>query len=163
MTSPTLRPLVVVLLLAAMLMPVATQTVLAAPMQDPAEQQDQQNQEQQPQEQEQQPPSIEEVVVVTASRVEELLLEAPTAITVIGADDIALSPAQNYADLLRGVPGLNVIQTSARDVSMSARSSTNTLDASQLVLIDGRTVYLDFSIAQRGADLPTSTSTSMTT
>ena len=141
-TLPTLRPLVTLLLLALVLMPVATETALAAPKQDPAEQQEQQEQDRQ--EQERQPPRIDEVVVVTASGTEELLLEAPTAITVIGADAIALSPAQNYADLVRGVPGLNVIQTSARDVSMSSRSSTNTLDASQLVLIDGRTVYLDF-------------------
>ena len=134
------RPAVVVLLFTALLMPFSTVTAGAAPMQDPAEPQEQE----QEQEQERQAPSIEEVIVVTASRTEQLLLEAPTAIIVIRAEDIALSPAQNYADLMRGVPGLNVTQTSARDVNMSARSSTNTLDASQLVLVDGRTVYLDF-------------------
>jgi len=88
--------------------------------------------------------NIEEVVVVTASRTEQLLLEAPTSISVIDSADIALSPAQNYADLLRGVPGLNITQTSARDINMSSRSATSTLDASQLVLIDGRSVYQDF-------------------
>jgi len=129
------RPAVMVLLLTTLLMPVFTLSAGAAPMQDPAEPQEQEREQAQ---------NIEEVVVVTASRTEELLLEAPTAITVIRAEDIALSPAQNYADLMRGVPGLNVTQTSARDVNMSARSSTNTLDASQLVLVDGRTVYLDF-------------------
>ncbi len=133
-----LRPLMAPLLSAALLAPLLSTTARAAPIRDPAQQ------EQEEQQQEQQTTNIQEVVVVTASRTEELLLEAPTAITVIAADDIALSPAQNYADLMRGVPGLNVIQTSARDVSMSSRSSTNTLDASQLVLIDGRTVYLDF-------------------
>jgi iron complex outermembrane receptor protein len=88
--------------------------------------------------------SIEEVVVVTASRTEQLLLEAPVATSVIDSADIALSPAKNYADLMRGVPGLNITQTSARDVNMSSRSATSTLDASQLVLVDGRSVYLDF-------------------
>ena len=126
-----LRPLMAPLLSAALLAPLLSTTARAAPIRDPAQQ------EQEEQQQEQQTTNIQEVVVVTASRTEELLLEAPTAITVIAADDIALSPAQNYADLMRGVPGLNVIQTSARDVSMSSRSSTNTLDASQLVLIDG--------------------------
>ncbi len=134
----TLRPLVPLLLFAALLTPTAALATLA-PIQD-TDEQEQQDQE----EQERQAVNIEEVVVVTASRTEELLLEAPTAITVIDAADIALSPAQNYADLMRGVPGLNVTQTSARDVNMSSRSSTNTLDASQLVLVDGRTVYLDF-------------------
>ncbi len=88
--------------------------------------------------------NIEEVVVVTASRVEQLLLDAPTSISVVDSADIALSPAQNYADLLRGVPGLNITQTSARDINMSSRSATGTLDPSQLVLIDGRSVYQDF-------------------
>ncbi len=129
-----LRPLMASLLAAALLAPPLSSTARAAPIQDP----DQQDREKQ------QTTNIEEVVVVTASRTEELLLEAPTTITVIDAGDIALSAAQNYADLMRGVPGLNVTQTSARDVNMSSRSSTNTLDASQLVLIDGRTVYLDF-------------------
>ncbi len=96
------------------------------------------------QEEEQEVQNIEEVVVVTASRTEQLLLESPVAISVIDSADIALSPAKNYADLMRGVPGLNVTQTSARDINMSSRSATSTLDASQLVLIDGRSVYLDF-------------------
>lgn len=102
------------------------------------------DQSQQEQEEERRPQNIEEVVVVTASGGEQLLLEAPTAMSVVDSADIALSPAQNYADLLRGVPGLNVTQTSARDINMSSRSATGTLDASQLVLIDGRSVYQDF-------------------
>ena len=95
-------------------------------------------------EQEQEAQRIDEIVVVTASRTEQLLLESPVAISVIDSADIALSPAKNYADLMRGVPGLNVTQTSARDINMSSRAATSTLDASQLVLIDGRAVYLDF-------------------
>jgi len=95
-------------------------------------------------EQEQEVQNIEEVIVVTASRTEQLLLESPVAISVIDSADIALSPAKNYADLMRGVPGLNITQTSARDINMSSRSATTTLDASTLVLIDGRSIYLDF-------------------
>lgn len=100
--------------------------------------------EQQEEGQEEEPQRYEEVVVVTASRVEQLLLEAPTAVTVIGAASIETAPATNYADLLRSVPGLNVAQTSARDINLTARSATNTLATSQLVLVDGRTVYQDF-------------------
>ena len=90
------------------------------------------------------PLKYEEVIVVTASRSEERLLDAPTAMTVIGASEIEISPAKNYADLLREVPGLNVVQTSARDINLSSRTATGTLDAQQLVLIDGRSAYLDF-------------------
>src|SRR5207247_523153 len=86
----------------------------------------------------------EEVVVVTASRVESTLINAPATMSVITPDTLATSPAQNYGDLLRNVPGLNVIQTSARDINMTSRQSTSTLVNSQLVLLDGRSIYLDF-------------------
>jgi outer membrane receptor protein involved in Fe transport len=86
----------------------------------------------------------EEVVVVSASKTETTLINAPATMTVVAADAIATSPAQNYGDLLRSTPGLNVIQTSARDINMTSRQSTSTLTNSQLVLLDGRSIYLDF-------------------
>lgn len=85
-----------------------------------------------------------EVIVVTASRTRQDLARAPAAISVISAQDIEQIPADDYADLLRNVPGLNVSQTSARDINMTARGSTNTTATSQLVLLDGRSIYLDF-------------------
>ncbi len=119
-----------------------------AAAQTPAQQQEQQaQQEQQQQEQQQEeqaPPGYEEIIVVTASRTEQLLLDAPTSITVINNALIENSAALNYADLLRSVPGLNVAQTSARDINLTSRAATNTLATSQLVLVDGRTVYQDF-------------------
>jgi outer membrane receptor protein involved in Fe transport len=87
---------------------------------------------------------VEEVIVVTASRTEQPLNEAPAAISVLTAKDIESIPADNYGALLRNVPGLNVSQTSARDINMTSRGSTNTLATSQLVLVDGRSLYLDF-------------------
>ena len=87
---------------------------------------------------------VEEVIVVTASRTEQALNEAPAAISVLDARTIESIPADDYGDLLRNVPGLNVSQTSARDVNMTSRGSTNTLSTSQLVLLDGRSIYLDF-------------------
>jgi outer membrane receptor protein involved in Fe transport len=86
----------------------------------------------------------EEVVVVSASKVESTLINAPATLSVLTPDQIATSPAQNYGDLLRSVPGLNVIQTSARDINLTSRQSTSTLVNSQLVLLDGRSIYLDF-------------------
>lgn len=50
----------------------------------------------------------------------------------------------DYADLMRSVPGVNVAQTSARDVNVTARGATSTLATSQQLLVDGRSVYLDF-------------------
>lgn len=85
-----------------------------------------------------------EVMVVTASRTRQQLANAPASISVISAQDIEQIPADDYGDLLRNVPGLNVSQTSARDINMTARGSTNTTATSQLVLLDGRSIYLDF-------------------
>jgi len=88
--------------------------------------------------------STRETIVVTASRTEQTLLESSAAVTVIDAARIALTPADDYGDLLRAVPGLNVAQTGVRDVSVTARGATSTLANSQLALLDGRSIYLDF-------------------
>lgn len=85
-----------------------------------------------------------ETIVVTAARTRQRLADAPAAVTVLSADDIARNPGDDYGDLLRTVPGLNVSQTSVRDINMTARGATGTLANSQLVLLDGRSVYLDF-------------------
>jgi iron complex outermembrane receptor protein len=90
------------------------------------------------------PAGRNELVVVSASRTPTALIDAPATMTVIPADVIASSPAQNYGDLLRQVPGVNVIQLSARDVNLTNRQATSTLSNSQLVLLDGRSIYLDF-------------------
>lgn len=82
-------------------------------------------------------------VVVTASRTEQLALEAPVSTTVIGSRQIESSPARNPADLLRGVPGLNVVQISARDMSVTGRMATSAFAQGQLVLVDGRPIVND--------------------
>jgi outer membrane receptor protein involved in Fe transport len=90
------------------------------------------------------PPIYAEQVVVTASRVEQQLVNAPATVSVVSADVIAGSPATNYAELLRSVPGMNITQTSARDFNITMRGATSTLATSQLALLDGRSLYLDF-------------------
>src|SRR5688572_6350190 len=90
------------------------------------------------------PVSYEEQVVVTASRGEQQLVNAPATVTLITSETIQNSPAINIGDLLRAVPGLNVSQASARDVNLTTRGATSTLATSQLALVDGRSVYLDF-------------------
>jgi len=92
-------------------------------------------------------PAIEtsdDVVVVTASRREELLLNAPAAVSVVSDEAINTAPGQTLPDLLRAVPGVNVAQTSARDVNVNSRSAAGTLSDSLLVLLDGRSIYQDF-------------------
>jgi outer membrane receptor protein involved in Fe transport len=86
----------------------------------------------------------EEVTVVSASRSQARLIDAPATMSVVEPDVLESTPAQNFADLLRSVPGVNAIQTSARDINLTARQATSTLANSQLVAVDGRSVYLDF-------------------
>ena len=86
----------------------------------------------------------EEVTVESASKVEQKLIDAPATMSVVTSEQLAAQPAQNMADTLRSVPGMNVIQMSARDINLTARQATSTLATSQLVSVDGRSVYLDF-------------------
>jgi outer membrane receptor protein involved in Fe transport len=85
----------------------------------------------------------EEHVVVGDGHVTEVT-ESAAAVSVVSQAKIANAPARSYGDLLRNVPGMNVVQTSARDVNLTSRQGTSTLSNSQLALVDGRSVYLDF-------------------
>lgn len=86
----------------------------------------------------------EEQVVVSASKTEQALVNAPATISVISGQAIRQSPAAHIGDLLRTVPGVNVTQTSARDINIVSRGASSTLATSQLALVDGRSIYLDF-------------------
>jgi len=86
----------------------------------------------------------EEITVESASKAETTLINAPATMSVVTSRALETSPAQTYAELLRSVPGMNVIQMSARDMNLTTRQATSTLNNSQLVLVDGRSVYLDF-------------------
>ena len=85
-----------------------------------------------------------ETVVVSASRTESTVLDAPATMTVVPASVLEALPSQSYADVLRTIPGMNVVQLSARDMNVTSRQATSTLATSQLALLDGRSLYLDF-------------------
>lgn len=89
-------------------------------------------------------PTYEETVVVSGSRSEQKLADAPATMTVIGAREIESATSQNFAELLRAVPGLNITQVSARDFNVTSRAATGTLATGQLALLDGRSLYQDF-------------------
>jgi vitamin B12 transporter len=56
-------------------------------------------------------PSSLDTVVVTATRIPTPESQVASSITVISADDIAAEQTQTLPDILRVVPGLNVVQT----------------------------------------------------
>jgi outer membrane receptor for ferrienterochelin and colicin len=90
------------------------------------------------------PVSFEEQLVVTASRTDQQLVNAPASVSLITNETIQNTPGTNIGDLLRAVPGINITQLTARDVNITTRGATSTLATSQLALVDGRSVYLDF-------------------
>jgi iron complex outermembrane receptor protein len=91
-----------------------------------------------------QPVTFEDQIVVSASRTEEQLVNAPATVSLIQSRSIQNAPSVNMGDLLRVVPGVNVTQVSARDVNITTRGAASTLATSQLALVDGRSIYLDF-------------------
>ena len=101
---------------------------------------------------------VGEAVVVSASKVEAQMSDAPATMTVLSGESLATLPAQNYGDILRSVPGVNVVQLSARDVNVTSRQATGTLATSQLTLLDGRSLYLDFYGLVLWDFVPTNTS-----
>jgi iron complex outermembrane receptor protein len=85
-----------------------------------------------------------EEVVVTASRREQSPLDAPNAVTVITDEDIRLSGARTIPDLLRRVPGVDVMSMSYSDQNVAVRGFNRRIANKCLILIDGRSVYEDF-------------------
>jgi len=114
----------------------------AQPQEEPPPREEPQDEKPKPEEKE--ALTYAETVIVTASKVEQQLINAPAAVSVVTSEAIESSPASNYGDLLRAVPGVNVAQTSARDINIVTRGATSTLSTSQLALLDGRTIYQDF-------------------
>ena len=72
------------------------------------------------------------------------MVDAPVTTSVVTGASLATTASSNVGDVLRSVSGVNVVQLSARDVQVTSRQSTGTVTNSQLVLVDGRSVYLDF-------------------
>ena len=87
---------------------------------------------------------ISETVVVTSSRVEQLQVDAAAVVTIVNEQRLAAMPTQNYADVMRQIPGVNVVQMSARDFNVTPRGATNVPASSQLVMIDGRPINQDY-------------------
>jgi vitamin B12 transporter len=103
-------------------------------------------------------PEILPDIVVTAGRVEQPLTQTGSAITVVGAQDLARSNPTSVADALRAVPGLDLTETGGPGGNTAVR--LRGANAGQtLVMIDGVRVNdpssapgeFDFSMVPAGA------------
>lgn len=88
---------------------------------------------------------LKEETVSIASRYEQPISKAPSDVYVITDEDIRNSGATDIPTLLRQIPGMEVMQTNAVDFAVSVRGN-NQLSANKLlVLVDGRSIYIDQS------------------
>ncbi|MDO9015333.1 MAG: TonB-dependent receptor [Deltaproteobacteria bacterium] len=82
--------------------------------------------------------------VVTAALTAQSPLDSPNATTVITAQDIRLSGLSNVAEMLRRAVGVDVMALDNSDQQVGIRGFNRRLSNRVLVLVDGRSVYLDF-------------------
>jgi vitamin B12 transporter len=75
-------------------------------------------------------------LVVTASRTEQPIARAGSAVTVIRAEDIAAAGSKSVADVLRGAPGLDITEAGG-PAGLSTLSLRGAQPGQVLVLIDG--------------------------
>jgi iron complex outermembrane receptor protein len=82
-----------------------------------------------------------EIDVTSVSRRSEPVSRAAAAITVLTADDIRRSGANNLPDVLRLATSLEVAQSNGNTWAISSRGFNTTTANKLLVLIDGRSIY----------------------
>lgn len=80
-------------------------------------------------------------IVTSVSRKPEDSFRAAAAIYVITNDDIKASGATHVAEVLRGVPGMDVARVDASNWAISSRGFNGLFANKLLVQIDGRTIY----------------------
>jgi iron complex outermembrane receptor protein len=93
-------------------------------------------------------------IVISSTRTELLATDVPNPVTVITADEIRSSGAVNLADVLQTVPGLDLMRVTNSDLAVSVRGFNASANSNLLVMVDGRSVYLDFLGNVLWDDLP---------
>src|SRR2546426_11124434 len=85
----------------------------------------------------------EEETVSIAVRHEQPISQAPSNVYVITDEDIRHSGATDLPTVLRRIPGLEVMQTTGADFNVSARGDNQLFANKLLVMVDGRSIYVD--------------------
>src|SRR2546422_6275017 len=86
----------------------------------------------------------EEETVSIAVRHEQPISQAPSNVYVITDEDIRQSGAIDLPTVLRRIPGMEVMQTTGAEFNVSVRGDNQTVANKLLVMVDGRSIYLDF-------------------
>ncbi|AKF03297.1 TonB-dependent receptor domain-containing protein [Sandaracinus amylolyticus] len=86
---------------------------------------------------------VYEESVVSAARFAQSPLDAPASTTVISRQDIRLSGLYNLPEVLRRAAGVDVMTTTPVDSNLGIRGFNQRLSNRVLVLVDGRSTYID--------------------
>lgn len=91
------------------------------------------------------PPRVDafEEQVVTASRGAQSVLDAANSISIITEQDIRLSGITKVPELLRRLAGVDLMQVTGAQTEVAIRGFNQRLSNKTLVLVDGRSVYVD--------------------
>ena len=81
--------------------------------------------------------------VVTASRGAQSPLDAPNSTSIVTEQDIRLSGITKIPELLRRLAGVDIMEVTGAQTEVSLRGFNQRLSNKILVLVDGRSVYLD--------------------
>ena len=82
-------------------------------------------------------------IFFSASKMEQKIQDVPAAVSVITAQQIKDSGAQDIITLLRSVPGVDVTEPNRTQANVSIRGFNVPLSNKVLVMIDGQSVYQD--------------------
>lgn len=82
--------------------------------------------------------------VVTAARKLQPITRAPASVSVITAEEIRQSGLTTIPDILRRLAGVEVMELTPSDISVGIRGMNAPESNKILVMIDGRSVYMDF-------------------
>jgi iron complex outermembrane receptor protein len=96
----------------------------------------------------------EEESVSIASRYEQPISESPSNVYVITDEDIRQSGAIDLPTILRRIPGIEVMQMTGADFNVSVRGDNQMLANKMLILVDGRSIYIDASGAVYWKNIP---------
>ena len=83
-------------------------------------------------------------MVVSASRIAQDPLDSPSTLTVLTDEDIRLSGTTHLPDLLRRVVGVDAMNLTSSNTDIAIRGFNRKISNKVLILIDGRSTYLDF-------------------
>ncbi len=82
--------------------------------------------------------------VVSSSRIAQSPLDAPNSTAIVTAQDLRMSGYTNPGNALRRVAGVSIMSSDPADPQINIRGLNQRLSNRTIVLVDGRSVYLDF-------------------